>query len=74
MTQAYKVRVYVAHKPVGYLRRVNSETSLSISLARGTRYVGDDLGRVAPHLAELGKPERDNLKAAPVVTFELLAV
>ena len=74
----FKVRAYVNHRPVGFLRRVDREqVLLSTRIADATKFGEGYLGaqEMGESMALLKRPERENSKKPePTLTFELIKV
>lgn len=75
---AYKLRVYVNHRPVGFARSIEDggkyDTLLTPRVAQATKF---DDGSADPMIAlamtRFKNPERETAKGAePKVTFELI--
>lgn len=76
MDQLYKIKVYVSHKPIGWVRRVDTlngaDYSVSPSFARGTKF---ETAAIPFAMILLDGPEPPTSKAAtPPVTYQLQGV
>lgn len=67
-----KVKVFVNHKPIGWLRLLAGESVISASLAKATKFNSETASH---HMSCFAGPDRETSRGAePVVTFQLCRI
>ena len=68
----FKVKVFISHKPIGWLRLLAGEVVVSPSLARATKCGSAAAGDI---MERFEGPEAETCKTSkPVVTFQLVRI